>query len=125
MKIPDRKKEIKIKDNSYTMEVSTGSFIDIEIYKMQFTDGHYPSLVNNAQSLMAKYHVDMIAAFNVLIPQLKKDMNVESISQLDPVDGKNLLDIYIKDVMPWLLEWTSFQNSMIGETDAKTENDKK
>lgn len=120
MNIPDRKKVIKVKEKNYTLQVNTGSFIDIELTKVRLTDGQYNQLSKSSEGLMAKFHIDMIAAFTVLSPDLKKDLSIGSFSELDPVDGKYLLDIYLKEVMPWLNDWIVFQNKMFGESEEGT-----
>lgn len=108
-KMPERKKSFVIGGNTYTTEFpNTGGLIEIEIIKANLTSNQYLSFSNASY---AKYLVDMIAVFNVLFPELKKDMNVKAISELNPLDSKKLLTVYIKEVLPWMNEWYTLLNS--------------
>jgi hypothetical protein len=113
MKIPNRTLTLKIKENEYEVKMKMGTLIDIELTKMQLTNGQYNSLAKTttSESLMAKYNIDMIAAISVLFPNIKEDMRVKAFADLDPVDGKLLLDLYVKQISPWLIDWLTFQNS--------------
>jgi hypothetical protein len=113
-KLPERKKTFKIGDNSYTVDFpSTGGLIEIESLKAQLSRNNY-SGISEQGTIMSNYSrflIDMISTFTVLFPQLKKDMNVKSISELHPIDSKKLLQIYLKEVLVWLNEWYEVLNA--------------
>lgn len=112
-KMPERKKTFKIKENSYEVEFpNTGGLMEIEILKTQLARGQYNELSNagTVNSNYSRFIIDMIATFTVLFPQLKKDMNVKTISELKVEDSKILLQIYLKEVFPWIQEWMNLLN---------------
>jgi hypothetical protein len=125
-KLPERKKSFKISDNTYSVDFpSTGGLIEIESLKAQLARNNYSGIVDNGtiMSNYSRFLIDMIATFNVLFPQLKKDMNVKSISELHPLDSKKLLQVYLKEVLPWLQEWFDILNNDEDET-KEIKNDK-
>lgn len=112
--LPERKKTFKIEGHSYEVEFpTTGGLMDIEIIKAQLSRGQYNNIADSgtAAGAYSRYLIDMIAVFTILFPDLKKDMNVKSISEIDPLASKKLLNIYIKKVMPWLNEWFELLNA--------------
>lgn len=122
MKIPPRKKTIKVKGKSYEIEFpNTGGLIDIELLKMSLAKDQYGSLLdtNTSTSNWAMYSVDMIATLSILTPDLLKSMEVDSIRSLDVLDGKMLLKVYIKDILPWMREWDQVLNSDEEESEEK------
>ena len=46
----------------------------------------------------------MIATFTILIPQLKKDLNVKSFFDLKEEETDELLNIYSEQFIPWYVE---------------------
>lgn len=112
--LPERKKTFKILENTYTVEFpNTGDLMTIEILKTQLSKGQYSSLSesNTVTGNYSRFLVDMIAVFTVLLPDLKKDMNVKTISELKVEDSKKLLKIYLQEVLPWLNSWFEILNS--------------
>ena len=113
-KMPERQIKVKIKDNEYLCEFpTTGGLMEIEVLKTQLARGQY-SEISNAGTVNSGYSrllIDMIATINVLIPKLRKDMNVASISELHPIDSKTILQVYLKTILPWLNEWFIILNS--------------
>lgn len=112
--LPERKKTFKILENTYTVDFpTTGGLMEIEIMKAQLSRGQYSALAENAtvNSSYSRFLIDMIATFTVLLPDLKKDMNVKTISELNPLDSKKLLKVYLSDVLPWLNSWFEILNS--------------
>lgn len=112
--LPERKKTFKILENTYTVDFpTTGGLMEIEIMKAQLSRGQYSALAENAtvNSSYSRFLIDMIATFTVLLPDLKKDMNVKTISELNPLDSKKLLKIYLQEVLPWLNSWFEILNS--------------
>lgn len=114
-KLPSRKLELKIKadtgdTNTYTIDVPTaGQEIDIESYKSMLSKGQYDSMVSS-RYLSGKHAadlVDMIATFEVLCPQIKKDLNLPNQSFLDmSIEYTNkLMKVYAKQFLPWYHKW--------------------
>lgn len=113
-KMPERKKSFKIGENTYSIEFpNTGGLIEIESLKAQLSRNNYSGIIDNGtiMSNYSRFLIDMIATFNILFPELKKDMNVKSISELSPLDSKKLLQVYMKEVMPWIQDWFELLNS--------------
>ena len=113
-KMPERKKTFKIKDNSYDCEFfNTGQLLEVELLKTQLSRGQYNELSNagTVSSNYSRFMVDCIATLTVLIPSLKKDMNVKTISELKVEDSKYILQIYLKEIFPWVQSWMDFLNS--------------
>lgn len=113
-KLPERKKTFKIADNSYTVDFpTTGGLIEIESLKAQLSRNNYAG-ISEQGTIAANYSrllIDMIATLSVLVPQLKKDMSIKSISELNPLDSKKLLQVYIKDILPWITDWFTILNT--------------
>lgn len=124
LKMPDRKKSFKIKDNTYEVEFpNTDGLWNIEILKAQLAGGQYNEILNagTIQSNYTRVLIDMTATFNILFPKLKKDMSIKAIGDLHPVDSKELLKVYVKEVQPWMKAWMDFLNS----DEEQEEDDKK
>jgi hypothetical protein len=85
---------------------NTGQQIDAELLKAKIADGNYDALRFSANPLFAEQadKIDMIATFNTLIPQLKKDLNVESLFHLSEELSDVLLKIYTEEFIPWYVE---------------------
>lgn len=100
----ERIKKVDIKGNIYEIKYpNTGHQIDIELLKARISDGNYDTLRMSSNPLfqMQADIIDMIATFNVLIPDLKKDLNVTSIFKLEEEATNELLEVYTKQFMPW------------------------
>jgi hypothetical protein len=100
--------KIEIKGNIYTLKYpNTGQFIDIQTMKARITDENYGTLKasNDYGADYAKVLVDMIATYNILIPDLKKDLNVTAILGLSLIESRQLLDPYIETYLPWITEY--------------------
>jgi len=123
-KMPLRKMTFKIEQNSYEVEFpNTGGLIEIEVLKAQLSRNQYQAISQSGSTgLYSKFIIDMIATFTVLFPQLKKDLNVKTISELHPLETKKLLKIYLNSVLPWLQEWEEILNSDDEETENKKES---
>lgn len=121
---PNSQKEIIVKDRKYTINYpNTGQLIDIERFKATITGDRYDAIVrqDTNSSAYAKFLVDMTAIFNVLCPDLIKDMKVKSILELEAKDSNLLLRLYIKEILPWFIEW---DNILSADEDIEEENGK-
>ncbi len=102
--------------NDYEIKMpSNGQRIDIETRKLQLTRGMHKDLVmGSASSVDAYVLVEMIATFNVLIPQLAKDINFNSLLELDALQTRSFLKAY-EDYYKWDSEWREFLNQSFEE----------
>lgn len=113
--VPKKTIKISILENDYEISYPlTGDFIEIEGMKSRLTRDSYNSISqgNSVASMIAKYSVDMIAFFSICCPKIKKDLKVESISELEMIDSKKLLKVYMDKVLPWLAEWEAVLNEV-------------
>jgi hypothetical protein len=60
----------------------------------------------------------MIAFLSTCCPEMRKDLKVNTFSELDMLASKKLLNIYIKTILPWLTEWEILLNT---DEDTKVE----
>lgn len=101
--LPSKELKIEIKGNAYTIKhPNTGQFIDIQSMKAKLTEDNYGSLKGDYNSDYAKILVDMIATFSVLLPELKKDLNVPAFLGLSLLESREILDPYIETYLPWI-----------------------
>jgi hypothetical protein len=110
MKIPSSTLKIKIKEQEYELKYpNIGGLIDIQIKKINYTKGSYSDLeyLSNISGMFAKYSVDMISSLEVFCPDIFKKLPV---TEWDLVDVKALLNVYLKEVLPWSIEWDKFLN---------------
>lgn len=106
--LPAKTVKVDIKGNSYEVSFpNTGNFIDIQCLKNRITSDNYNVLVNSSDGYgaYARLLCDMIATYNIMIPELKKDINVQSILGLNMIESKILLDSYTKQYLPFFSEW--------------------
>lgn len=129
MNLPSKSLTFKIDENEYTVNYpNNGQFIAIESMKSSLTSDNYEALASRGSisSQYARYTVDMIAFFSNCCPQLKKDLKVETFSQLDMIDSKKLIKVYASKILPWLVKWEEVLNSdEEEETVAKTDEEPK
>jgi hypothetical protein len=122
MTFPSKSVSISIKSNTYQLNFpNTGQYIDIQCLKNKITSDNYNLLTNSNDSYVAyaTLLVDMIAHFNILIPDLKKDLNVQSILGLDMLESKELLDCYTTQYLPFFNDWMKIittQSTTVEET---------
>lgn len=120
--LPKTEKEFSIQNNDYKVTFpNNGQFIGIEQLKVQLTGETYNTISQSTDNagLLAKYTVDMIAFFSVCCPQLKKDLKVDSFSELDMMSSKKLLKVYIDEILPWMQEWLTAINANDDEDTAE------
>lgn len=100
-------KEIKIKGRSYKIAYpNVGQYYEIESLKQRLGRGYYNALLSNPTKT-AQDALDMIdieATLTVLVPDLLKDMKVDSFSELGILDFKELRSVYNKEIYPFLKE---------------------
>lgn len=121
-------------ERKYTVQYpNVGQFIKIQVRQSQLATSYdgvnqYFNLVrqNTNSAFDALGLIDMIAHFEVLVPSLVKEQNLEnltSIEDLDMMDAKPLLDAYNKILYPWLKKWKDIFRGTV-EENKKEENEK-
>lgn len=111
---PKSQVEFTITDRKYKIEYpNTGQLIDIEKMKASISGNSYDGISsqNTNSGFYAKYLIDMVSTFNILCPDLIKDMKVKSILELSAVDSNKLLTIYVKEILPWFIDWENALNA--------------
>jgi hypothetical protein len=119
---PEKSIEITIKNNRYQVKFpNNGQLIDIQAMKNRLANGQYLNFEWNAfDPLMkrAKDSIDMLSTFSILIPDLKKDLNVSTIVALDIEFENELLRAYRDQFLPWFNQWTEILiNPQVKEED--------
>ena len=96
--------QVEIGPNTYDIKIpNNGQFIDIESRKAKLTDGTYSQMLfGGSPSQQAYLLTEVIATLTVLIPKLSKDLNVGSMLELDPIQTKQIVKVYTKQIYPWL-----------------------
>ena len=120
--LPAKSISVEIEGNLYQINYpNNGQLIDIEALKINLSKGTIDGLLfaRTAGSQLAYLTVEMIATFTVLIPQLVKDMRVDSFLDLTPLETKGLLKVFQAEYHPWFKEWYEY----INEDFIKDEND--
>lgn len=113
-KLPAKEIEFTIDGNKYKIPYpNNGQMLQIESMKISLTRSTYSSMTGSDTIIgqIARYTVDMIALLSVCCPEIKKDLMVETFSDLDALSNKRLLDAYVKQIIPWLREWEEILNS--------------
>lgn len=121
MEIPSRSKTIAIGDNKYELTFGrTGDLIDIEILKAQFAKGYKNSLyVGGSLAMYSAFVIDAFATYTILAPNLLKDLLVGSLFDLDLIRTKQLVKVYMDDILPWISSWQKVLDDM---EEVKTED---
>jgi|SRR5690606_12438604 len=106
---PPREIVVKIGSNTYEISLpTTGQEVDIEIRKDRYTQGSYKNLLfGDDRGIKSYLAVGAIATFEVLIPDMKKDLQVTSLFELDMFQMKSILKAYSK-YKEWISQWESF-----------------
>ena len=95
---------LTIKGNNYDVDYpNTGQQIDIELLKAKITEGQYDALRFSLSPTFTEQadKVDMVATFSVVIPQLKNDINTDSLFKLSEEESDQLTEVYNKQYLPW------------------------
>lgn len=124
--LPAKTLKIEIRGNSYDIKLpNTGEFIDIQGIKSRIANENYGAISNSLeyQSGFAKLLVDMIATFNVLIPELKNSLNTKSILALSMQESRELLDPYMDVFLPWYDEWMDIFSAKKTKEEEKPKDD--
>lgn len=115
---------VEVVKNNYTIKFpNTGELLDIDLLKIQITNGRYDTLKFslNPSFQHTALKVDTVAFFNTMVPKLKKDLTVKSLFDLEEDQLMVLVKVYEDEVLPWLEEWESILRNPV----SASEEDKK
>ena len=112
--LPNKSVSFKLLENDYTVNFpNNGQFIEIESMKVLLTRDTYNTIAEGTSisAQYARYTVDAIAFFSTCCSKLRKDLKVDSFSELDMLSSKKIMSVYVKTILPWLIEWESVLNA--------------
>lgn len=96
---------IKVTDElEYQVKFPTvGQLQDIEAAKLAYTNGRYVDMAIGGLKThtFALDSADTIAYFSVLIPELRKDLELKNWREIDPFKLKELMVVYKKQFLVW------------------------
>lgn len=119
-KLPNRELSFKLEGKDYLMKFpNTGELMEIAIMRARLSGGKY-DMLSNTQILgdkLAQFSIDTIVHFSILSPDLLKNLNVKSYLDLELMDMKKIITLYIKEVLPWLNTWYEVLNSIDEDTE--------
>lgn len=114
MTLPSKSITFKVQENEYTVNYpNNGQLIEIESMKARLTGDSYNAISQGETTAaqFARFTVDMIAFFSTCCPNMKKQLNVATFSELDALSSKKLLNVYIKTILPWMMDWEKVLNT--------------
>ncbi len=86
---------------------TVGQLIDMESMKQLLTGNRYAAMASsNLKSMNFSLNlVDAIVFFQVMSPKVKRMIEIDDYTKLDPIIAKELVEIYQKDIFaPWYYE---------------------
>lgn len=91
---------------------NTGKMMDIELMKIQISDGKFDTLKYSFNPMFVKQatRIEAIATFAILLPSLKADLNVKSMLDLSYEQMELIESMYIDQFLPWYEEWMALLN---------------
>ena len=97
-------KKIKVCGRTYDLNYpNVGNFIDIKVLETKLSQGSAMLLVNGTgEQLDDFFYITTYAHFQVLCPDLLKDLKVNSLLELSLDDFQELLNVYLNDIQPWI-----------------------
>lgn len=83
---------------------TVGDLLNIHSLQQQLTKGQYDKMAtsNLAMPLALLDIVDAYSHFKILCPQLLSETGIKEMSDLNPVQGRDLGKIYTEQLYPWL-----------------------
>lgn len=103
-----------IRGKDYTVKFpNVGEFYRIESMKQVLGKGFYNSLTQSP-TVSSSYALDMIdieATLSVLCPDFVKDLKVKNFADLGIADFKEIRDVYIATIVPFMDEVMSLLRS--------------
>ena len=98
------KKLVKIDGNDYIINFpNVGQMIEIEQLKLAYTNGRYIefAMSNLVNHIFILDFVDAVSYLSVLIPELKKDLEIEEYTKMDSEKTKEIIRAYKEEFIPW------------------------
>lgn len=123
----ERVKFIEVRGDKFKLDITTLSvakFLQIETNKQVLSRNEYYQLATTwfTNTANAVNLIDMIATFRVLAPEIEKGLPVSFFEELNVLDTKEILQIYVKEVAPWYNGWMNEFNEPF-EIKEETEDD--
>lgn len=115
---PSSELTIYIKDVSFNVKFPTsGQMIDIAILKSKLSDNQYNSLFlqSSLEAPLALRLVDAYSFFQIMVPELKKNLTLDSFYDIEVLDSLELIEVFESQIQPWLNEWTKVINERVEE----------
>lgn len=107
-------KKIKIRGKEYVLNFpNVGQYYEIEATKQRLGRGFYNTMLGNPTKT-AQAALDMIdieATISVLMPDLMKDLAVDSFSKLGLKDYQEIKKIYNSEIFPFMKEISDMLSS--------------
>jgi len=101
-------KMVVIAGNSYKINFPTvGQLIDIKVKEMQYSKGYIRELLLTElpDEMTVLLSLKVLAATEVLIPDLVKDLKVDRLRDLRFDDFTEVMKVVGGEVLPWIYEW--------------------
>lgn len=120
--LPSSQITVQIGKNTYTIKMPNyGQFIDMERLKYKLTGGTKDQMLfsNSNSSIAAFVYTEAIAALTILIPDLTKDLVATSLLELNPIQSKELIKVYTKQIDPWLKAINEAANEEVDVNESK------
>lgn len=112
---PDRTLKINYKGAEHELTFpNTGQLMDLAIMKADLSKGTY-NIISNTSIMgdkLAQFSLDTIVHLTVLCPDLIKGLNIQTYSEMEVIDMKALIKIYIEEVLPWMNSWYRLLNDI-------------
>lgn len=105
--------EVTINQNVYTIKYpNVGLQMDMDILRMQMSGDKYDALKFSFNPSFQRQALilDAVATFNTLIPQLRKDLTVKSMFELEREQMDVIVKAYEEEFLPWYEEWNTALN---------------
>ncbi len=122
--MPPKKISITIGNNSYDIKFpNNGQLVQIEVEKLNMSSGLLKELLANfssISSLDAYLVISAAATFQVLIPDLNKDLNIGSLLELDMFQSRTITSAY-EEYHEWMKKCREFINQDIRKEEESEE----
>ena len=124
---PSTEIEVKIRDIKITVRYpKSGEMIDIAVLKAKLSDHQYSSLFlqTSFEAPLALRLIDAYSFFQIMVPDIKKNLTLDSFYELSVLDSLELIDVYENQILDWLNEWTETINKRVEELKSKSDKSK-
>lgn len=121
---PSTEIEVKIRDTNIIIRYpKSGEMIDIAVLKAKLSDHQYSSLFfqTSLEAPLALRLIDAYSFFQIMTPDLKKSLMLDSFYELSVLDSLELIDVYENQILEWLNKWTEVINKRVSELRKESE----